>query len=72
MVPAFNPQWTVPRGIEEIWKDAHDRGLTTGDFEGPRYVRLKRIQQLASEGMLNLLDLRMRALSQSGQDQEFG
>jgi nucleoside-diphosphate-sugar epimerase len=72
MVPAFDPQWTVPRGIEEIWKDAHDRGLTTGDFEGPRYVRLKRIQQLASEGMLNLLDLRMRALSQSGQDQEFG
>jgi nucleoside-diphosphate-sugar epimerase len=71
MVPAFNPQWTVPRGIEEIWKDAHDRGLTTGDFEGPRYVRLKRIQQLASEGMLNLVDLRMRALSQSGQDQEF-
>ena len=27
-VPAFIPQWTVPQGIEEIWKDAHDRGLT--------------------------------------------
>jgi hypothetical protein len=60
-VPAFNPQWTVPQGIEEIWKDAHDRGLTTEDFEGPRYVRLKRIQQLASQGILNLVDLRMRA-----------
>jgi hypothetical protein len=47
-VPAFNPQWTVPQGIEEIWKDAHDRGLTTEDFEGPRFVRLQRIQQLAS------------------------
>ena len=30
-VPAFNPQWTVPQGIEEIWKDARSwadcRGL---------------------------------------------
>ena len=59
-VPAFNPQWTVPQGIEEIWKDALNRGLTTEDFEGPRYVRLHRIQQLASQGRLNLADLRMR------------
>ena len=59
-VPAFNPQWTVPQGIEEIWKDAHDRGLTTEDFEGPRYVRLQRIQQLAAEGRLDLTDLRLR------------
>jgi hypothetical protein len=58
-VPAFQPQWTVPKGIEEIWKDAHNRGLTTEDFEGPRYVRLQRIQQLASQGRLNLADLRM-------------
>jgi nucleoside-diphosphate-sugar epimerase len=58
-VAAFQPQWTVPQGIEEIWKDAHDRGLTTNDFEGPRYVRLQRIQQLANQGRLNLSDLRM-------------
>jgi nucleoside-diphosphate-sugar epimerase len=62
-VPAFNPQWTVPQGIGEIWKDAHNRGLTTEDFEGPRYVRLQRIQQLASQGRLNLADLRMLPLS---------
>jgi nucleoside-diphosphate-sugar epimerase len=61
-VPAFQPQWTVPQGIEEIWKDAHNRGLTTEDFEGPRYVRLQRIQQLASQGRLNLSDLRMLPL----------
>jgi nucleoside-diphosphate-sugar epimerase len=58
-VPAFQPQWTVPQGIEEIWKDAHNRGLTTEDFEGPRYVRLRRIQQLAAQGQLSLSDLRM-------------
>jgi hypothetical protein len=59
VVPAFDPRWTIPQGIEEIWKDLHDRGLTTEDFEGPRYVRLHRIQQLARQGHLNLADLRM-------------
>ena len=29
------------RGSEEIWKDAGERGLTTEDFEGPRFVRLR-------------------------------
>ena len=59
-VPAFEPQWTIPRGIEEIWRDAAERGLTAEDFEGPRFVRLQRIQQLAAEGRLDLSDLRLR------------
>jgi nucleoside-diphosphate-sugar epimerase len=59
-VPAFEPQWTIPQGIQEIWTDAADRGLTTEDFEGPRFVRLQRIQQLAAEGRLDLEQLRMR------------
>ena len=63
LAPDFDPQWTIPQGIEEIWKDCHDRGLTTEDFEGPRYVRLQRIQQLADEGRLDLTDLRMQLAS---------
>lgn len=63
LVPAFRPAWTIPQGIEEIWKDAHDRGLTTEDFEGPRYVRLQMIQQLARLGRLDLADLRMQPAS---------
>lgn len=63
LVPAFRPGWTIRQGIEEIWKDAHDRGLTTEDFEGPRYVRLQRIQQLARQGRLDLVDLRMQPAS---------
>jgi nucleoside-diphosphate-sugar epimerase len=59
-VPAFQPIWTVPQGIKEVWSDAHERGLTTEDFEGPRYVRLQRIQQLAGEGRLDLSNLRLR------------
>ena len=59
-VPMFQPIWTVPQGIKEVWNDAGERGLTTEDFEGPRYVRLKRIQQLADERRLDLSDLRLR------------
>jgi hypothetical protein len=62
-VPVFQPQWKVRQGIEEIWKDAHNRGLSKEDFQGPRFVRLQRIQQLASEGRLNLTDLRVRPVS---------
>jgi nucleoside-diphosphate-sugar epimerase len=59
-VPAFEPLWTVPQGIEEIWNDAGERGLTTDDFEGPRFVRLRQIQRLAAQGRLDLTDLRLR------------
>jgi nucleoside-diphosphate-sugar epimerase len=59
LVPAFTPHWTIPQGIKEIWTDAGERGLTTEDFEGPRYVRLQRIRQLAEAGRLDLASLRM-------------
>jgi hypothetical protein len=61
LVPAFQPSWTVPQGIVEIWKDMHDRGMTAEDFVGPRYVRLQRIQQLARQRHLDLADLMMRS-----------
>jgi hypothetical protein len=54
------PIWTVPQGIKEVWSDAGERGLTTEDFEGPQYVQLKRIQQLADERRLDLSDLQLR------------
>ena len=59
-LPSFQPIWTVPQGIKEIWSDACERGLTTEDFEGPRYVRLRQIQRLANEGRLDLTTLRLR------------
>ena len=60
LVPGYEPQWTIRQGVEEIWHDCRDRGLTTEDFEGPRYVRLQRIQQLAREGRLDITNLRMQ------------
>jgi nucleoside-diphosphate-sugar epimerase len=63
LVPDFRPAWTIPDGIEEIWKDAHDRGLSVEDFEGPRYVRLRKIQELDRQGRIDLAELRMLAAS---------
>ncbi len=58
-LPAFTPQWTIPQGIEEIWRDAQERGLTLVDFEGPRFVRLMQIESLTNAGRLRLDNLRL-------------
>ena len=60
LLPAFQPQWTVPKGIDEMAADMTRIGLTTEDFEGPRYVRLARISQLLAEGQLDE-ELRMKS-----------
>lgn len=60
LLPAAAPAWTVADGVWEIWKDAADRSLTPADFEGPRFVRLERIRQLADAGRLDLATLRLR------------
>lgn len=59
LLPEFRPQWTVPRGIEELAADMHRHGLLAEDFEGPRYVRLARIRQLIAAGALDA-DLRLQ------------
>lgn len=58
-LPAFEPRWTVPDGIREIWAHAGERGLTVEDFEGPRFVRLRRIEELAATGRLDVSTLRL-------------
>jgi nucleoside-diphosphate-sugar epimerase len=55
----FTPAWTVPDGIQEIWRDAEAQALTADDFEGPRFVRLQKIRQLAAAGRLDLSTLRL-------------
>jgi nucleoside-diphosphate-sugar epimerase len=59
VLSAYRPTWTIRQGIEEIWRDAEVNGLSAEDFDGPRFVRLKRIQQLAGEGRLDLATLRL-------------
>jgi nucleoside-diphosphate-sugar epimerase len=52
-LPGFQPRWTVPLGIQELAEDMHRNGLERTDFEGPRFVRLRRIQELAQRGRLD-------------------
>ena len=53
LLPWFKPEWTVSQGIDELaeWMDRY--GLDAADFEGPRFVRLERIQRLQAEGRLD-------------------
>ncbi|RYV50761.1 NAD-dependent epimerase/dehydratase family protein [Pengzhenrongella frigida] len=58
-LPAFEPRWTIPDGVREIWAHAGERGLTSDDFEGARFVRLEKIKQLGASGRLDMASLRM-------------
>jgi nucleoside-diphosphate-sugar epimerase len=59
VLPEFRPAWTVPGGIAELAADMTERGLSTDDFEGARFVRLARVRQLIDAGALDA-DLRLQ------------
>jgi nucleoside-diphosphate-sugar epimerase len=58
-VPSFRTQWTVRKGVEELYASFVREGLTPKMFEG--YIRLKRIQELLRDGKLDAT-LRMSSL----------
>jgi nucleoside-diphosphate-sugar epimerase len=51
-LPDFKPQWTVRRGIEELYAAYQRHGLTYEEFAGSKYIRLKHIKKLQNEGRL--------------------
>jgi len=56
-LPAYQPVWTVERGIRELRDAFGQRGLTEREFLGDRYFRIKQIQRLQETGALSA-DLR--------------
>ena len=52
-LPAFQPQWTVRKGMEELYAAMKKYGMTRQDFLGTRYQRIKTIQKLMSDGLLD-------------------
>jgi nucleoside-diphosphate-sugar epimerase len=52
-LPEFQPQWTVRRGVEQLYQAYRRHGLTAFEFMGEKYLRIKRIKQLQSEGRLD-------------------
>lgn len=48
----FKPQWTVRRGVEDLYESFCGSGLTLDEFEGPRYKRIAHVRQLIDAGDL--------------------
>lgn len=53
VLPAYQPEWTIPAGIQQLARDMSTHGLSVDDFEGPRYVRLAKIRELIASGRLD-------------------
>ena len=53
VLPEFRPQWTVERGIEELFDRYRAFGLTREEFLGNRYLRIKHIQELQRLGRID-------------------
>lgn len=56
-LPEFQPQWTVAKGVEELYELYKQYGLTRDAFAGNSYRRIKQIELLRGE---NRLDSTMR------------
>ena len=52
-LPSFKPQWTIADGINELADDMRRIGLLAEDFEGARFVRLEKINELKRAGRLD-------------------
>lgn len=52
-VPGFKPQWTIARGVEELYETYKRVGLTLEDFEGQRFQRIAHVKHLVKIGKLN-------------------
>jgi nucleoside-diphosphate-sugar epimerase len=50
-LPGFRTEWTVRRGVEELYQAFVRHGLTAEQFDG--YTRLKRIQEWLGSGQLD-------------------
>lgn len=48
----FKPQWTVRRGVTQLYESYRSVGLALEDFEGKRYKRIDHVKELVREGRL--------------------
>lgn len=52
-LPEFRPQWTVWRGIEQLYAAYKEHALTQQEFNGTRYIRIKHLTSLLSSSRLD-------------------
>jgi nucleoside-diphosphate-sugar epimerase len=49
----YEPRWTVPRGVEQLYEAYAHNGLTLDQFTGSRYLRINRVRELQEAGQLD-------------------
>nr|HWA84534.1 hypothetical protein [Fimbriimonadaceae bacterium] len=52
-IPAFQPKWNVPKGIEQLYGEFARVQLTEPEFASRLYTRLKQIQYLLDAGQVS-------------------
>ena len=52
-LPGFTPEWTLRKGVEELYDAYKSHGMTRDEFLGPRYYRLKVIKGRIDSGQLD-------------------
>jgi nucleoside-diphosphate-sugar epimerase len=52
-LPAYRPQWTVRRGVEQLYAAYRAVELAQEDLEGSRYLRIKHILKMIEAGRLD-------------------
>ena len=53
VLPEFEPQWTVRKGVEELYAAYKANGLGIEDFESSRYLRIKHVRELMADGSID-------------------
>jgi len=52
-LPGYTPEWTLRKGVEELYEAYKAHGMTEAEFMGPRYYRLKVIKGRIEKGELD-------------------
>jgi nucleoside-diphosphate-sugar epimerase len=52
-LPEFRPQWSVRRGIEQLYSSFKKHSLTLEEFTGSHYIRIKHLRSLLATGRLD-------------------
>jgi nucleoside-diphosphate-sugar epimerase len=53
VLPDFETQWTVRRGVRQLYDAYAGNGLTFEEFTGTRYLRINRVRELQEAGRLD-------------------
>lgn len=53
VLASFRPEWTVKKGVEELYAAYQQHGLTLAELEGSRYLRIKHVRELIDRGALD-------------------